>query len=900
MLLFRMPPARLTVLWFCLLLFAVQPLQSVAADIERLPTTVAPSEYDLHLCPDAEHLRFRGQVKITLDVKEPTTEIVLNADELVLHRALLDEISPAQSITVDAKLQRATLRFPKQVPPGQHSLAIDYHGTITRSTAGFFAMDYDSPAGHRRTIATNFEPAAERRFMPSWDEPSFKAKFKLTADVPSDLTAVSNMPVESSEAITGGKRRVHFRASPKMSTYLYFVGIGDFERISSRVDGIDVGVVLNRGNGAQGQFALHEAVNLLHFYNGYFGVKYPLPKLDLVVAPGELGTVGAMENWGAILYVPSTLLVDEKLSTPTDRRRVFTVVAHEMSHQWFGDLVTMDWWNDLWLNEGFASWMERKAADELHPDWQEDLDWALGSDDAKTADSRRTTHPIVQPVQTASEAADAFDAITYGKGSAVITMLEAYAGPEAFRNGVRRYMDSHAYGNTADADFWAMIQAASSKPILEMERDFTRQPGLPLVSLEEVQKPGGKTAFELSQSRFVLDRSSSASLPPQRWHIPLNVVTGNEPTSVLLAKDADVRVEADKGAPVVINSGQQSYVRVQYPPSLISTLKAEIATLPAVDQIGILSDAWALGKAGYSSVVEYLELAQRVPDSANPRTWLQIARVLRDVDWYYGPSHSLAFRNYACQRLRPIAARLGWVPDPNEQEVVSSLRDAVLSALSQLGDPEVIAEANQQLERALDSESNMPAAMRDTVITIAGEHADRATFERLLGNARATKDSLRKEALYRSISRVDDPDLAAQAIAVTLEPAAPSGFTPWTLWTSSKKHPDLAWKQLCRLLREKRLELEPMARGQLVPEIATNSADPNRPEELRAIAKEQNISERDVQIALDEWKTNSQFRSRCLPQIDAWLKGREQALKDSSKAEPPLSISTIAQTSAHK
>jgi aminopeptidase N len=312
-------------------------------------------------------------------------------------------------------------------------------------------MKYASPSGPRRTLATNFEPAHARQLLPCWDEPARKATFTVTVDAPKDRMVVSNMPVAETRAIAPRLQRVRFAESPKMSTYLLFVAVGDFERIHEAVDGVDVGVVVKRGDIAKAAYALEQAARLMQFYNGYFKVHYPLPKLDLVAAPGSIQG-SSMENWGAIFYSQADLLFDPVKSTEADRQRVFLVVSHEMAHQWFGDLVTMAWWDDLWLNEGFARWMQTFAADELHPEWQTGLQAASIFEMGKRADAVPSTHPVVQEVFTAAQAEQAFDYITYDKGAAVITMIAAYVGRDNFRDGVRRYMREHAYGNTVDSD----------------------------------------------------------------------------------------------------------------------------------------------------------------------------------------------------------------------------------------------------------------------------------------------------------------------------------------------------------------------------------------------------------------------------------------------------------------
>ncbi|TAJ11540.1 M1 family peptidase, partial [Patescibacteria group bacterium] len=400
------------------LLLAALPAR--AAVQTQLPVGVEPVAYDLTVTPDAKALTFKGQVKITLTTAKPTDRLVLNAADLKISTASLDG-TPAK-VTTDPAAQTATFALARTLPAGRHVLAVTYAGKINEGPAGLFHVDYDGG----RMLMTQFEPADARRFLPLFDEPPKKAVFTVSAVVPAGQMALSNMPQSASTPLAGGLKKVRFAPTPKMSSYLLFFGLGDLERISAQVDGTTVGVVMRKGDTANGRYALEAATQLLAYYNGYFGVKYPLPKLDLIGAPGE--AAGAMENWGAILYTQSYIVVDPKLSTAADRQTVFNVVAHEMAHQWFGDLVTMAWWDDLWLNEGFANWMAVKASDHFHPEWRPLLTAQADKDDALKLDSKASTHPVVQTINTVAQAEQAFDAITYQKGEAVIRMLEGYAG----------------------------------------------------------------------------------------------------------------------------------------------------------------------------------------------------------------------------------------------------------------------------------------------------------------------------------------------------------------------------------------------------------------------------------------------------------------------------------------
>jgi aminopeptidase N len=425
----------------------------------QLPRNVRPAHYDVAIVPHASSLSFDGQVTITIDVLEPTASITLNQLDMTFTSVRLAPAGgkgkfAAPKVVVDQEAQTATFTFDRPIPVGQYTLPWT---TPARSARRPMACSRSTttrrPARSARCTRSSRTPM-RAGMIPSWDEPAHKATFTLEATVPTGEMAVSNMPVASSTDLGGGLTRVRFAPSPKMSTYLLFFGLGEFERATAQTDGVEVGVVTQKGVVSQAKFALESSQAVLHEYNDYFGVPYPLPKLDNVASPGRSQFFGAMENWGAIYTFEYALLLDPTISTQSDKQSVFSVAAHEIAHQWFGDLVTMSWWDDLWLNEGFASWMEGRTTEKLHPEWNTALSAVDVRERAMSLDAVATTHPVVQHVETVEQASQAFDSITYSKGEAVIRMLEGYVGADAWRDGVRRYMKAHAYGNTVSDDLW--------------------------------------------------------------------------------------------------------------------------------------------------------------------------------------------------------------------------------------------------------------------------------------------------------------------------------------------------------------------------------------------------------------------------------------------------------------
>jgi aminopeptidase N len=832
---------------------------------EVLPDRVVPLHYDLSLAPDAEALTFTGKVAITIEVRSAGPSVTLNAVGLTFDHAR-DEGGADAVVTLDEKLGRATLRFGRALAPGQHTLVIDYHGVIGHSTIGFFAMDYRSPDGPRRTLATNFEPASARQLLPCWDEPGRKATFAVTVDAPKDRLALSNMPVAEVTSLSPTRQRVRFATTPKMSSYLLFLAIGDYERVHATVDGVDLGVVVKRGDAEKAGYALEQAPKILHYYNDYFGIAYPLPKLDLIAAPGEIQG-GSMENWGAIFYSQNHVLFDPKTSTEQDRQVVFLVLAHEMAHQWFGDLVTMAWWDDLWLNEGFARWMQTFAADDLHPEWQTGLQAAAIYEQGKQADSVPSTHPVVQEVDTADQAEESFDAITYDKGAAIITMLNAYAGREKFRDGVRRYMRAHAFGNTVDTDLWRPMQQAVGLPIVGIERDFTRQEGLPLVRVT-----GGTKGVHLVQSRFADDPASLEHVPPQRWRLPLaaGASEGAHPY-VLLQGAADV----PELPPVLVNAGQMGYARVLYDEPLFDGLAARMAVFPPADQLGLMNDARAFGLAGDAPASQLLKLIVALPPDANPRVWENVLTMLADIEDHYGDGpERTAYRRFCLALLAPLAARLGTHDTPGESSNDQILRSRLAIAQGRFGDAAVIEAARQRVA----SGEGTPAEQR-TALDIAAARADPQEFDRLLARAESTADPLQKQQLFRALAGVMDPGLARRMIDIALGTEVPAGAAPNLLARLARWHPDLAWETVAPRLDDANLPLSKSMRWRIAGAVAGFSAKPERIADLdayeqRAVPPE---ARKPFLESVASIRQNARIVTRVLPDIDRWIAARSGA-----------------------
>jgi aminopeptidase N len=717
-------------------------------------------------------------------------------------------------------------------------------------------------------LATQFEAADARRFVPCFDEPDLKAVFGLTVTAPADQLAISNMPVAQETTLPGGLRRVTFAPSPKMSSYLMYLGIGDVERIHQEVDGVDVGVIVRRGAADQARYALDAAAHILRFYNDYFGIKFPLPKLDLIGGPGS-GGFGAMENWGAIFYFESDLLIDPKTATDADRQNVYLVVAHEMAHQWFGDLVTMRWWDDLWLNEGFASWMENKAVDTIHPEWHVWLQFAAGRDNAFATDALASTHPVVEQADTIDQVNRIGDAITYEKGAAVIRMIEAYAGSDSFRTGIRAYLAAHAYGNATTAELFQTIQAASGKPITRIGVDFTQQPGVPLIVQEDT---GG--ALTLTQGRFGLD---AASKQPRRWTTPVIAAplgqAGTE-QRVTVTGTNPVALAARPGAPWIVNAGQTGYFRTRYAKAQLSALTAGFAQMPAADQLGLLSDTWALATSGDGDAADFLNLTRKLPVSADPTVWDRLAQQLRTIDAIYpaGPQRD-AFRAYARGLLNPVFATLGFDAKPGEADNAGLLRSTLIQTLGGFDDAAVIAEAHRRFEVIVAAPAAAQSPTSRAVIAVAAVHADQATFDQLRVMAGAATDSLQKQHLDFALTTAADPAILKQALALILTEAIPTTSGPRMLYVAAQADPDLTWAFATEHRQFFESRLDSLQRYQLYAGVASPSADLGRADELQRFAERYipASARRDVLKAEDTIRTRARLRREVVPQIVRWI-----------------------------
>ncbi len=816
---------------------------SAAAGVHTdLPRVAHPSHYTIAITPDAANLKFSGQSSVDLEVTEATPFLTLHALDLSISAATLTPeggTAVPVTITMDAGTQTARFTAAQPLSPGKYRLSTTYTGVINTQANGLFALDYpDKITGKDvRGLFTQFEAPDARRFAPMLDEPIYKATFDLTAVVPATQMAISNMPVIKEEPLEGGLKRVTFGTSPKMSSYLLFFSLGDFERMAKEaVPGVQVGIVAPKGSGEQSRFALNELAPLIPYYADYFGQPYPLPKLDNVAAPGQSQFFSAMENWGAILTFERILLNDPAITSASARENIVVTQAHEVAHQWFGNLVTMAWWEDLWLNEGFASWMETKATAHFHPDWFPLLGRVDGRDAAMGLDGYKTTHPIVQEIKTVDETNQAFDAITYQKGEAVISMLEAFAGENVWRDGLRSYMRDHKFGNTRSKDLWQAIEKAGAPGLTAIAADFTTKPGIPLVKVTGMTCKKGVATLNLEQSEFSVDRKEEVAAKPQQWKVPLLVSSGSGTPVRTILDGGKATVSVNGCGPVVINAGQLGYYRSLYTPKMLQSLKAAMPSLAPVDQLGLIADNLALSASGYQPYGPAFDLLAAIPGNANPvvlgSAFGDFVGAWRTLDKNAPAQKALAAKIAAT--YKPRLMQLGFEPKPDESLPDADLRSTLIAGFGTMGDADVVAEARRRFGLLASDPKAMDGPLKTTWLNIVARNATKADWDAIRTLAAASNSGVERQFLYTLLGRPADAVLAKAARDLALTDAPGKTTSAAMIVATAVLHADETYEFALANRAQIEALVDAQSRVTFIAQLGAGSNDPAMIDKLKS------------------------------------------------------------------
>jgi puromycin-sensitive aminopeptidase len=740
--------------------------EELEEDRYRLPRGAAPVRYDLELEPDLEAARFSGSETIELRIERPLPELVLNAAELEIEAAEL--IGPdgaglaVAEVRLDAETERLHLVPARELEPGTWRLRLSFRGTLNDRMRGFYRSTYRDGAGVERVIATTqFEATDARRAFPCFDEPDRKAVFGVTLVVPEDLLAISNEREISREPAGEGRVRIRFADTMPMSTYLVAFVVGPLEATEPvDVDGVPLRVIHAPGKGRLTGFALEIGAFALRFFADYYGIPYPGSKLDMVALPDF--AQGAMENLGCITYREAALLVDPATATQPELQAVADTVAHEIAHMWFGDLVTMRWWNGIWLNEAFATFMELACVDAFRPEWDR---WALQARSRSVAfefDALQTTRAIEYPVRSPEDASGMFDVLTYIKGASVLRMLERYLGAERFREGIRHYLRTHAYGNTETSDLWDALEETTGEPVRKVMDTWIWQGGYPLLE-------AGVTDGELvlAQRRFRLDGAED----PTVWYVPLLVRHGAEqaaPLEPVLVPPEGARVAHPAGTAAVVNAGGHAFVRVRYEPELRRRLVERLSELSAIERYQLVDDAWAATLAGAETAAAFCELARAFGEETDLPVWQAVLLGLGWCERVLEGAPRERFRAFVRELVRPALERLGWEPAEGETDVRRALRGALFGALGGLGaDPEAIARA-RELEAASRAGADVDAALAAAAVSVLAVHGgleELETFRRAAREARTPQEELR---YLMALPELRDPEAFPRVLDIAL------------------------------------------------------------------------------------------------------------------------------------
>jgi tricorn protease interacting factor F2/3 len=823
---------------------------------------VNPINYQLTFEPNLKKFTFNGIESITADCKKSTNIITLHCAELkiiscqVKSKGKIIKSSPK----TNEKKEELDIKLSEKVK-GKITIDLEFQGILNDRLLGFYRSQYTQNGKTKYLATTQFEAADARRAFPCWDEPEAKATFEISIIADNKFTAISNMPIKSKKKI-GSKTLYNFSKTPIVSTYLIYLGVGEFEYLTGKVGKIQIRVIATKGNKSKGKFSLDLGKKLLTSYEKYFGIKYPLPKLDLIAIPDF--AAGAMENWGAITFRETILLYDPKTSSTRTKQFIAEVISHEIAHQWFGNLVTMKWWNDLWLNESFATFMATKFVDKFYPEW--DL-WNQFVEDAMNVamglDSLKTTHPIDVKVNSPAEIREIFDAISYDKGGCVLRMLENYVGEPNFQKGLKKYLSNFKYQNAKGQDLWDAIGKASKMPVSSMVNTWLKQPGFPLV---EINQDGNN--LKLKQKRYLLepDKKFSKGL----WSIPMSLGLESEISQKLFTtKSMSVKLPKNTLG-FVANYGRKGFYRVKYDEGILLDLKMLVdeKRMPAIDRWAIQNDLFSLCVSGDEQVRNYLDFSDAYFDEDSYLASVNVAHNLASLYFRaFDEPFAEEIRGYAVNYFRKILFNLGWVPQKSDKHTDALLRGFAISVLGKMNDDEVTDEALKRYKKFLKSPNSISPDLVEPILSIAawnGNSKTHAELTKLYKNAKTMEEKLRflgalcgfkdKKLLLKSLDFSQTSQVRSQNMQLPIMKVAANPYGDKVLWSWLKKN----WKNI-----NKKVGHGNPLFNRIVASI-TSVADDSMEKEIKIFFKKNPTpgTERTQSQTLERIRINSKFLRR--------------------------------------
>lgn len=739
-------------------------------DPYRLPRHIVPHRYDLRMEPDLIAATFAGLVTIALRMTEASSMIILNAVDLIISSATITGASGDRidaTIELDHAMQRCRLTCSRPIPVGEWQLTLVFQGKLNDQLRGFYRSTYKDQAGATHTMAaTQFEATDARRAFPCWDEPDFKAVFATTLVIDPSLTAVSNTSLVS-DSIDSGKKVMRFADSMRMSTYLVAFIIGQLEATAPLFVGkTPLRLWTVPGKQPLTAFGHEIAAASLRFFEDYYGIPYPGDKLDLLAIPDFAS--GAMENLGAITFRETALLVDARTGTHAERERVADVVAHENAHMWFGDLVTMSWWNGLWLNEAFATFMEMLAVDAWKPEWKRWDAFGVSRAAAFSVDGLQSTRPIEYPVRAPKDADAMFDVLTYEKGASVLRMLEQHIGPTVFRDGVRDYLHAHAYGNADTKDLWVSLGHAAKQAVPELMDGWIFQPGYPLVTVRLEHE----TDIVLSQQRF--SYLPAPETTAQRWQIPVQLRStagGKTEHHRLLLSEREARLPLSQSPQhLLVNEESHGFYRVRYDsPLLQRLLDAGVHHLAPSERFCLVSDVWATTVSGLTPLSDYLHLTSHFTRERDKNVWAVLLDSFSFLNRIAVTADRPALEAFVRARLTPAMEDLGWVPQANDDELVRQLRGEVIGALGKLGNDQAIQQqAIEQYRQYCGNPGRIDPNIIPALIAILAHTGDEARYHEFVEHSQTAATPQEERRYLFALAGFQSPVLLARTLARTI------------------------------------------------------------------------------------------------------------------------------------
>jgi puromycin-sensitive aminopeptidase len=847
----------------------------------RLAPDVRPTDYHLHLEPDLDAARFRGEVRIDTRLARPRAEIVLHAAELAVERATAEasgRVIPLR-VRLDRHDETVSLRAARPLPAGALTLHLRFAGALNRHLRGLYAAS----AGGARYAFTQCEAADARRIMPCFDEPGMKARFHVAVTARQGDTVLSNAPVAREQALPDGRRVVHFEPTPPLSTYLLALAVGPLEASEARhVGRTPIRVWHVPGRSQLAAFGLEAGAEALARLEDYFGIPYPYAKLDLVAVPDF--EAGAMENAGAVFFRETLLLLDPATVSLPERKRAAEVIAHELAHMWYGDLVTMAWWDDLWLNEAFATWMAYRVVDEWKPEWRMWQSFEHDRAGALGLDALVSTHPIYAPVRSVAQATENFDLITYEKGAAVVRMIEHYLGAIAFRDGVRRYMERHREGNAVAADLWRALGEASGADVARVAQAWIAQPGFPLLTLTRAGR-----ALRVRQERFFADPRVAPAKRRQRWPVPLVVRLGGsragDRTARALVQSASQSVPLPSPLPAWCygNASAGGFYRVRHDPETQAALLGALGSLDAVERLALAGDQWALVRADRAEIATFLDLADALGEETDHDVVDGVAAALAVVDEQvveHASAEQAALRAWMARRFGPALRGLGWAAAADEPDEVRLRRAALLRLVGGVGEaPDVLADARRRLDAYLADRGALEPNLADVVASLAARVGDGALYERYREVATAARTPQEQRRFLLNLASFRTPETVQRTLDALLSAEIPTQDVAFLLMRlfGNPAGRDAAWRFLRRRWSALRKRIPPLMLARLVdatPALRT----PRHAREVREFFRAHPLPEaaRAVRQALERFRLNAELRRRTAPGVARWLEARAE------------------------